>query len=144
MQALAREMAFSESVFVMPAEQGGTVRVRIFTPRNELPFAGHPILGAAWVLASPLQLGVIALETGRGVVPVEVDRDESGAIAFGRMEQPIPTVEAFAEPEALLRALGVESTRAPIETYDNGPRFTYVVLDSPERVAALRPDFAAL
>jgi trans-2,3-dihydro-3-hydroxyanthranilate isomerase len=144
MQALAREMAFSETVFVQPAEQGGTVRVRIFTPRTELPFAGHPILGSAWVLATPLQLGVIELETGRGIVPVELDRDESGAIAFGRMTQPIPTIETYAEPEALLRALGVESSQAPIETYDNGPRFTYVVLDSPERVAGLRPDLAAL
>jgi trans-2,3-dihydro-3-hydroxyanthranilate isomerase len=144
MQALARELALSESVFVTPAEQGGTVRVRIFTPRNELPFAGHPILGAAWVLAAPLQLGVIALETGRGIVPVEVDRDESGAIAFGRMTQPIPSVEVFPQPDELLRALGVESSRAPIETYDNGPRFTLVVLGSPDEVAALRPDLGAL
>src|ERR671915_359640 len=79
MQALALEIGFSETVFVLPAEQEGTVRIRIFTPRGELPFAGHPVLGAAWVLAAPLQRDVIQLETGRGIVPVELERDESGA-----------------------------------------------------------------
>ena len=53
MQALAREISFSETSFVFPAEEGGTARVRIFTPAAELPFAGHPILGTAWVLAQP-------------------------------------------------------------------------------------------
>jgi trans-2,3-dihydro-3-hydroxyanthranilate isomerase len=144
MQALALEMGFSESVFVLPPEQGGTVRVRIFTPRTELPFAGHPILGAAWVLAAPLQRGVVELETGRGIVPVELERDDSGAISFGRMQQPLPTVEPYADPAALFRALGVPGSRLPVETYDNGPRFTFVTLDSPERVSGLEPDFAAL
>jgi trans-2,3-dihydro-3-hydroxyanthranilate isomerase len=144
MQALARETALSESVFVTPAEQGGTVRIRIFTPRSELPFAGHPVLGAAWVLAAPLQLGVIELETGRGLVRVELDRDESGAIAFGRMTQPIPSVETFPDPDELLSALRVDASLAPIETYDNGPRFTLVVLGSPQEVAAVRPDLGAL
>ena len=144
MQALAFEIGFSESVFVLPAEQGGTVRVRIFTPRSELPFAGHPILGAAWVLAAPLQRGVIELETGRGIIPVELDRDESGAIAFGRMEQPIPAIEPFDGADSLFQALGVDGSQAPVETYDNGPRFTLVFLDSPDEVAALQPDLAAL
>jgi trans-2,3-dihydro-3-hydroxyanthranilate isomerase len=144
MQALALELGFSESVFVFPPEQGGTVRIRIFTPRAELPFAGHPVLGAAWVLGAPLQREVVELETGRGIVPVELERDESGAISFGRMQQPIPSVEPYAEPEALFRALGVPGSRLPVETYDNGPRYVLVVLDSPEQVRALAPDFAAL
>jgi trans-2,3-dihydro-3-hydroxyanthranilate isomerase len=144
MQALAFELGFSESVFVLPPEQGGTVRIRIFTPRTELPFAGHPVLGAAWVLAAPLQRGVVELETGRGIVPVEVERDESGAISFGRMQQPIPTVEPYGDSEPLFRALGVTGSRAPVETYDNGPRFTFVVLDSAEDVARLAPDLGAL
>src|SRR3972149_6375481 len=78
LQPLAKEMAFSETVFVYPPEQGGHVRIRIFTPAAELPFAGHPILGTAFVLAAPMQLGVIALETGKGIVPGELERDESG------------------------------------------------------------------
>jgi trans-2,3-dihydro-3-hydroxyanthranilate isomerase len=144
MQALALEIGFSETVFVLPAEQGGTVRIRIFTPRDELPFAGHPVLGAAWVLAAPLQRDVLQLETGRGIVPVELERDESGAIAFGRMEQPIPTVEPYDESDALLGALGVGGSQLPVEIYDNGPRFAFVVLDSPAEVGSLEPDFAAL
>ena len=52
MQALAREIGFSETTFVLPAEDGGTARVRIFTPAAELPFAGHPTLGTAWVLGA--------------------------------------------------------------------------------------------
>ena len=93
------------------------------------------------MLAAPLQRGVVELETGRGIVPVELERDESGAIVFGRMEQPIPSVEPFADTGGA--ACGRwESTppSVPSSTYDNGPRFTFVVLGSPEEVAALRPD----
>src|SRR5918994_5031796 len=80
MQALARETNLSETVFVLRPEDGGHARLRIFTPATELAFAGHPVLGAAFVLAAPLQLGVIRLETGRGVVPVELTRDDAGRI----------------------------------------------------------------
>ncbi len=144
MQALAFEIGFSETTFVLPAEQGGTVRIRIFTPKTELPFAGHPCLGTAWVLAAPLQRGVVELETASGIVPVELDRDDSGAIAFGRMEQPLPSVEPYPDPEPLFDALGVDSSRLPVERYDNGLRFTFVALGSEGEVAALRPDSAAL
>jgi trans-2,3-dihydro-3-hydroxyanthranilate isomerase len=144
MQELAFEVGFSESVFVLPAEGDGDVRIRIFTPRVELPFAGHPVLGTAFVLAQPLQRGVIRLETGSGLVPVELERDDSGTIVFGRMSQPVPTVEPYAEAELLLGALGVERSLVPIEVYDNGARPTYVVLGSEDEVAALRPDLAVL
>lgn len=144
MQALALEIGFSETTFVLPPEQGGTVRIRIFTPRTELPFAGHPCLGTAWVLASSLQRDHIELETPSGIVPVELERDERGVIAFGRMNQPLPSVEPYPDPGALFRAVGVAGSRLPVESYDNGVRHTFVNLASPEDVAALRPDFAAL
>jgi trans-2,3-dihydro-3-hydroxyanthranilate isomerase len=144
MQALALEIGFSETTFVLPPEQGGTVRMRIFTPRAELPFAGHPTLGTAWVLASSLQRGVVELETKGGLVPVELERDESGSIVFGRMEQPLPSVEPYPEPDALLAALGVESSRFPVERYDNGVQQTFVTLGSEDEVASLRPDLSAL
>ena len=144
MQALALEIGFSETTFVLPPEQGGTVRIRIFTPRTELPFAGHPCLGTAWVLASSLQRDRIELETPSGIVPVELERDERGRIAFGRMDQPLPSVEPYPDPELLLRAVGVDASRLPVERYDNGVRHTFVNLGSPEEVAALRPDFATL
>jgi trans-2,3-dihydro-3-hydroxyanthranilate isomerase len=144
MQSLALEVGFSESVFVLPAEAEGDVRIRIFTPRVELPFAGHPVLGTAFVLGAPLQRGVIRLETGSGLVPVELERDESGAIVFGRMQQPVPSVQPFPEPERLLRALGVEESLLPIERYDNGATPSYVLLPSEDEVAGLRPDMAEL
>lgn len=144
MQALALEIGFSETVFVLPAAGDGDVRIRIFTPQVELPFAGHPVLGTAFVLAAPLQRGVIGLETGRGLVPVELERDGTGAIVFGRMTQPVPAVEPYPDPEALLAAIGVERSTLPVERYDNGVQPTFVALGSREEVAALRPDFAKL
>ena len=144
MQALALEIGFSESVFVFSPEGGGNVRIRIFTPYFELPFAGHPTLGTAFVLGAPLQLGVITLETGIGNVPVALERDESGRIVFGRMEQPVPAVEPFSDTEALFEALGVERAELPVEVYENGARHVFVALGSEEEVSALRPDIAAI
>jgi len=91
LQAIAREMNLSETVFVYPAVEGGHARIRIFTPFNELPFAGHPVLGSAFVLAAPLQLPTIVLETGLGLVPIVLERD-GPRITFGRMTQPLPTI----------------------------------------------------
>src|ERR687885_1082982 len=91
MQALARELKFSESTFVFPPEEGGHAKMRIFTPAAEIPFAGHPTLGTAFVLAAPLQLPEIRLETGSGIVPVRLEREQD-RIVFGRMDQPLPTV----------------------------------------------------
>jgi trans-2,3-dihydro-3-hydroxyanthranilate isomerase len=144
MQALALELGLSETVFVLPPREGGTVRIRIFTPQNELLFAGHPCLGTAFVLGAPLQLGTIALETGNGIVPVELERDPSGRIVFGRMTQPVPTVGPYERGDELLAALGVESSLLPVEVYDNGVRHAYVVLPSKEDVAVLTPDMNAL
>ena len=143
LQLLAREMAFSETVFVYAAEGDGHVRIRIFTPQAELPFAGHPVLGSAFVLAAPLQLEEIRLETGAGVVPVRLER-EGARIVFGRMEQPYPAVEPFEDAAALLAAVGVDRSELPVELYDNGVRHTYVALDSEQRVAELDPDLLAL
>src|SRR5919198_122004 len=73
LQPLAREVNFSETVFVYPPAAGGHARIRIFTPRIEVPFAGHPTLGTAFVLAGPLQLAEIRLETNAGIVPVALE-----------------------------------------------------------------------
>jgi trans-2,3-dihydro-3-hydroxyanthranilate isomerase len=143
MQRLARELNFSETVFVLPAEGEGHARIRIFTPTIEVPFAGHPTLGTAFVLAGPLQLDEIKLETAKGVVPGRLERDD-GRITFGRMIQPLPTVEPYAEVSELLAALRVERSELPVELYDNGIQHVYVALASEADVAALRPDLALL
>jgi trans-2,3-dihydro-3-hydroxyanthranilate isomerase len=144
MQALAKEMNFAETVFVLPPQaEDADVRIRIFTPSNELPFAGHPVLGSAFVLGGPLQKIVIRLETGAGVIPVELER-EGARIRFGWMEQPIPAWEPFAQAAELLALLGVASSGLPVEIYDLGPTAVYVELDSTVQVAALAPDLGAL
>lgn len=142
MQRLAKETNFSETVFVLPSEEAHA-RIRIFTASSELPFAGHPTLGAAFVLGAPMQLSVIKLETGAGIVPVELER-EGARIVFGRMAQPLPTVGAYERADELVAALGLERSELPVEIYDNGVPHVYVALPSPEAVAALRPSFAAL
>ena len=143
MQKLARETNLSETVFVLPPESGGHARIRIFTPVQEIPFAGHPTLGTAFVLAAPLQLIEIRLETGSGIVPVSLER-EGARIIFGWMAQPIPTVEPYAAVRELFAALGVSASELPVEVYDNGLKHVYVTLGSEEEVAALRPDMAKL
>jgi trans-2,3-dihydro-3-hydroxyanthranilate isomerase len=141
LQPLARELNLSETVFVYPRQGEGDVRIRIFTPARELPFAGHPVLGTAFVLAAPLQRDVIRLETGSGVVPVQLER-EGARLTFGWMSQPIPAVTPFdGDERALLAALGVERSELPVEHYDNGVQFVYVRLPSREAVAGLAPDF---
>ena len=139
MQALARETNLSETVFVLPPQADGHVRIRIFTPHAELPFAGHPTLGAAFALAAPLQLGTIRIETGAGVIPVELERGQNGRIVFGKMEQPIPTFEPYERADELLGTLGVSSS-LPVEVYDNGVQHVYVACASEDEVASLRPD----
>jgi trans-2,3-dihydro-3-hydroxyanthranilate isomerase len=144
MQAIAREMNLSETVFVLPATTGDAdVRIRIFTPAVELPFAGHPTLGAAFVLGGPLQKLVIRLETGAGIVPVTLER-EGPKIVFGRMDQPVPAWESVEDPAPILAALGVESSTLPVVRYELGPGHVYIGLDSPEAVRGLRPDLGAL
>ena len=143
LQQLAREINFSETVFVYPAAGDGHARIRIFTPALELPFAGHPVLGTAFVLGGPLQLDELWLETGAGVVPVRLERDGS-RIVFGWMRQPVVAAEEYERADELLSLLGVEKSGLPVELYRQGPGHVYIELDSPEAVAALRPDVDAL
>ena len=143
LQPLAKEMGFSETVFVYPPGEGGHVRIRIFTPQSELPFAGHPVLGTAFVLAAPMQLPEIRLETGRGVVPVLLER-AGDRIVFGRMSQPVPSVSAYAEADRLFEALGVQGSVLPVEAYDNGVPHVYLALATEAEVAALEPDLGKL
>lgn len=140
MQPLARELNLSETVFLLPPEASAEAdaRARIFTPRVELPFAGHPVLGAAYALGESLGIETVRLQTGAGVVPVAL-RD-----GIGEMDQPLPTWSALEEPERLLAALSLERSLLPVELYDNGVRHALVALESAEQVSALSPDLAAL
>jgi trans-2,3-dihydro-3-hydroxyanthranilate isomerase len=143
MQALAREMNLSETTFVLPPERGGHARVRIFTPFVELPFAGHPTLGTAFVLGGPMQSLELRLELPAGIVPVKLER-EAARISFGWMTQP-PAAPIGVDGEGpILEALGVPSGAARVFGYQNGPEHVYIELGSEGAVSALEPNLAAL
>jgi trans-2,3-dihydro-3-hydroxyanthranilate isomerase len=143
MQALARELNFSESTFVFPARAGGHAYVRIFTPGHELPFAGHPCLGTAFTVARRLGLDEVVLETAKGRVPVRFERCQARS-GFGWMTQPRPTVGPFPAEADLLEALGIQRSELPIELYDNGVGHLFVCLGSEREVASLRPNLELL
>ncbi|MBL1067826.1 PhzF family phenazine biosynthesis protein [Streptomyces sp. 7-21] len=139
MAALAREFNFSEITFVLPPQdEAHTCRVRIFTPAGELPFAGHPTVGTAAVLAAEGTPGPrLLLEEGVGVVPVDV----SGGFARLTVSAPFQTTGERPPAEALAAALSV----APGDIADTwyggvGLRFCYVRLTS--RAAVDRVEWA--
>jgi trans-2,3-dihydro-3-hydroxyanthranilate isomerase len=103
MQTLAREFNLSETVFVLPSERA-TYRARIFTPNSELPFAGHPSVGAAVTavrrgLASP---GELVQECGAGLLPIHVTSTGSATLTGGT-----PTISEPLDPEPLLTLVGL-------------------------------------
>ncbi|GAA4000298.1 phenazine biosynthesis protein PhzF [Streptomyces marokkonensis] len=143
MQRIAREMNLSETTFVLRPRQGGDARVRIFTPVNELPFAGHPLLGTAVALAGRTGASRLALETARGVVPFELEEAGRGALR-ARMHQPVPTWGPFDRAGEVLEALGIGASTLPVEVYVNGPRHVLVGIESVRDLSKLDPDHRAL
>ena len=111
MQAITREMNFSECTFIFPRQGPGDVRMRIFTPAEELPMAGHPVIGSTFALALE---GAIArgreaflFELGVGPTPVSMQWDD-GSLAFAWMTQSLPDVRTSVEDrQVLAAALGV-------------------------------------
>jgi trans-2,3-dihydro-3-hydroxyanthranilate isomerase len=117
--------------------------MRIFTPSAELPFAGHPVLGTAFVVGAALRAEHVLLETGAGIVPVALQY-EADQVVFGWMRRPAPERAPFGRARELLAALGVKRSLLPVEQYFNGPPHVYVELASEAAVAALRPDMGAI
>ncbi|WP_238006021.1 PhzF family phenazine biosynthesis protein [Dactylosporangium sp. AC04546] len=143
MQRIAREMNLSETTFVLPPQAGGDVRVRIFTPLGELPFAGHPTFGTAVVLASSGAAGArLRMETGMGVVPFRLS--SAAGVWSARMLQPVPVLEPYPRADELLSVLGRSTSTLPIEVYRNGPRHAFVGLPDSSALAALRVDLRSL
>lgn len=145
MQRIAAEMNFSESTFLFPAERGGDVRMRIFTPGSELPMAGHPTVGTTFALAIE---GVIAppqerfvFELGVGPTPVTLEW-KGGRLDFAWMTQPLPAFGRPLDARGLARALGVDtgdvSHGLPAQEISCGVPFLFVALSS--RAAVDRVD----
>ena len=137
MQSIAKEMNLSETTFILPrdpaTEQERGIRVRIFTVREELPFAGHPTLGTAFALRGQRGVGRVVVELNAGRVPVEFE-DIPGESPFGEMTQLDPTFEMQHEREAVARATGLHvhdfDESLPIETVSTGVPFTVTPLRS--------------
>ncbi|WP_190818655.1 PhzF family phenazine biosynthesis protein [Saccharopolyspora pogona] len=143
MQRIAREMNLSETTFVLPAREVADARVRIFTPVNELPFAGHPTLGTAIVLGAEMNQDTIRLETEVGVITFSFER-ANGKIVAARMLQPIPSWQPYEHADELLEGLGVAASELPVDAYRNGPRHVYVGLGSVTALEAIHPDLRVL
>ncbi len=140
MQSLARETNLSETTFLQRAEDGGTARLRIFTPTDELPFAGHPVLGSAWVIARATPIHTIGFETGMGLIPVEIER-EGGTLVGARMTQPDPLIgPAGVDVDTLSSALGTPLVGEPMRAANGISHLLCPVAD----VSAARPDLRAL
>jgi trans-2,3-dihydro-3-hydroxyanthranilate isomerase len=143
MQRTARELNLSETVFLLAGDAQADARARIFTPGAELPFAGHPVLGSAFVVGARTGAASVTLRTAAGLVPVTLER-EGTEIVYGEMAQPIPEAQAWEAEAELLRALGVGRSEVPVGAYRNGPLHVYVQLPDPAAVDALTPDLGAL
>jgi trans-2,3-dihydro-3-hydroxyanthranilate isomerase len=155
MQKIAAEFNYSESAFVLPpASLANTARVRIFTPTDEIPFAGHPNVGTAFVLGRQGELfgravpDVMQFEEKAGLVTVALTR-EAGAILGARIEVPRPLEIAHsldAETVAACASLAVGDLRqggiAPVMASVGLP-FALVELESLQALARARPDNAA-
>ncbi len=153
MQAIAREMNCSETTFLLPPTRVDcAARVRIFTPGRELPFAGHPTIGTAWVLASEklLPSGATRFNLEEGIGPVEVTLEgEPTAPSFLWMRHGEATFGSeLTNRAAFARALGLAESDllagAPICTGSTGNTFLYVPLRDRDAVDRARLDVPAL
>lgn len=142
MQQIAREMNLSETTFVFPPERGGDARVRVFTPVNELPFAGHPALGTAAALGDERDLDHVTMEFTAGIVDVKLERRRRFTV--GRMTQPTPSWQPYPESGVLLEALGVTGSFLPVDVYCNGPRHVYVEVENVAALSRIRPDLRTM
>ena len=146
MQRFARWTNLSETTFVLPPQDAAAdYHVRIFTPTQELPFAGHPTLGTchAWLEAGnqPRSADAVVQECGAGLVPVRRTGGGPGlAFAAPPLVREGPVDEALVE--RIAAALGIERGEIVDAAWaDNGPGWVAVLLESAEAVLALRPGF---
>ena len=154
MQSIAREVNLQETTFVLPRpapverEQG--VKVRIFTPNEEIPFGGHPTLGTAMVLRNRLAneasgaatASKIVLDLKVGKIPVTFVRDGEGQL-FGEMQQVDPVFGKLHDRAVVATLLGIKPTdisdAAPIQTVSTGLPFAIVPLNSLDVLKTLQP-----
>ena len=146
MQRLAAWTNLSETTFVLrPTAAGADYRLRIFTPKSEVPFAGHPTIGSAHAV---LEAGLVSpdatrlvQECGAGLLPLRAERDESGRRIFVRI--PEARVRRAPAGDALARALGRKPADDPL-VIDVGLVWLVARLGDEAAVRGLRPDGAGI
>jgi trans-2,3-dihydro-3-hydroxyanthranilate isomerase len=133
-QKLAAELHLSETTFICSPKQGGDAQVKIFTPVNELGFAGHPLLGTALALFKKTHSPNLKIETQKGIFNFSVRQvKESPFTAYIQMEQPTPVISPCKYQKELL-----------VEMYDVGPRHVFVGVENIMTLSAIRPDLKKL
>jgi trans-2,3-dihydro-3-hydroxyanthranilate isomerase len=147
MQALAKETNLSETTFVLPrdseTERQRGKRVRIFTVQEELPFAGHPTLGTAFVLRGATGASEVNLDLNVGQVPVRFET-AAGQPVFGEMTQVDPKFGSSHDREAVAHATGISlaelDANLPVQSVSTGVEFTIVPVKSLQAIATLHID----
>ncbi|WP_394004414.1 PhzF family phenazine biosynthesis protein [Luteimonas sp. WGS1318] len=149
MQAIANWTNLSETIFLLPPDAGADYRVRIFTPRQELPFAGHPSVGAAWAVIDQglahADGGALVQQCAAGLLPVRLDVDGHGlqpAVRAPRARVVAMPANSAGAVDTVLRALGAAA--APHALLDNGPLWWCVDLGAAGAVRALAPPLAEI
>jgi trans-2,3-dihydro-3-hydroxyanthranilate isomerase len=155
MQNIAREMNYSETTFILPPEAGSDFRLRIFTPAEELPFAGHPLVGSGYVIVAEKMKDwseprtSVKIETGVGEIIVNVET-QNGKAGFSQMTQPLPVVKStWTDIARLAKALAlevsdIESTNLPAQLLFNGIPVLMIPVASLQAVEKIKVDFNAL
>ena len=159
LQQIAREMNLSETVFVFPpTDQAAVVKMRIFTPTQEIPFAGHPVIGTFFVLGTLDRLALrepvtrVLQECNLGLFPVDI-HSHDGVIERVVMAQPNPEfLDVIEDPEALFaiaRALGITKaaiteSRFPVQVVSTGLPVIIVPIRTLTAVRSIVPDVAAI
>jgi len=151
MQALAAEMNYSETTFVLPpSDPANTARVRIFHRTAEMPFAGHPNVGTGFVLAGlrPEAGDTLRFEEIAGLVEIRIERDETGQVLGAEIDapQPLQLLGTLPEPE-IAACLGLDPADIVTTTHiptraSLGVDFVFVEVTE-EALGFARPDIAA-
>jgi len=148
MQAITREMNFSECTFIFPPASGGDIKMRIFTPGEELPMAGHPTIGSTFALAAE---GTIApgrsdfvFELGVGPTPVSLEW-QNGRLAFAWMTQQLPKFGGvITDRKSFASAIGLAiddlPADSPIQVISCGVPFIFVRVATRQAVDSLSID----
>ncbi|WP_417520169.1 PhzF family phenazine biosynthesis protein [Minwuia sp.] len=154
MQTIAAEMNLSETVFLLPpTTNDADYRVRIFTPRSELPFAGHPTISAAFCVHRSLidagygrEINLLRQQCEAGIIPVAITQD-GGRTIYTMTQNPARFIDLDIDRETVRAALGCADAALldpHLEASDTGIPWMFARMAGPEALAALDPDMTAI